>query len=249
MKNYNRCIFIGEIDKQKIINDFLKNNEINKIFVIGDELDINFENKEYIKFIDVIKYKYYFHLLQEINKKSLVILNECLKKKNRYELSYNCIRHYCKQSGNVIIFNFLPLINKEKEFAILYDMIQINPFWKGKYEYITDFSNVFCGEINFDFNVTEIKIDEHCLDLYEKEKEKLFLQVKRDVEIVPRRLLKFSEKINKKYVKDFDSMQNKKIKMNIVVNQLNVDKWYYNDLLRWKGEIENVRNKIQQVWG
>lgn len=244
MKN-SKMIYLGDTDKNAVITEFLNSNNIQKIYVIGDDLNIDFENKEYIKFSDVIMYKYYYRLLQEINNNTLIILNECLKKQNRYELSYNCIRRYVMQTENVIVFNFLPIINNEKDFAILYDFIQKNPFLKEKYEYITDFSNVKNGEIDFDFKVENIKIDDNYLILYEQEKEKILNQVNKDPDIIPRRLLKFSEKINKKYIKNFDSLKDKKIKMNIVVNQLKVDKWYYNDLLRWRNEIENITNKIQ----
>ena len=75
-------IFVGECDKLKIIHDYVNKNGIQRVYVIGDDLGIG----EHVKFSDTIMYKYFYRLLQEINTQSLVVLNECLRKQNRYDL-------------------------------------------------------------------------------------------------------------------------------------------------------------------
>lgn len=235
-------IFIGECDKGKIISDYIKENSIDRVYTLGEDSGFG----EHTKFSDVIEYEPYYRLLQEINKDSLVILNECLRKKHRGDLHYNCIRHYIQQTNHVLIFQYYPIIDKEEDFAILMDFIALNPFAKQPYRYMTDFSGVVVGKVKMDINMREIEIDESYLPLYEQEKEKIISQVKRDPDIIPRRLLKFSEKINKKYVPNFDSLKERKQEMNVVVNQLKVDKYYYQKLLEWKGEVENVLHRIQE---
>lgn len=239
-------IYIGEQDKEGIIKDYIKNNDIEKVYVFGDKLDFDLPIKsECIKYADTIKYKYFYRLLQEINKKSLIVFNECLKNNNRYNLNYNCLRRYVLQTNNVLIFNYYPIIREEKDFMILYDMIQNNPFLKEKYEYVTKFKGVTLGKFDFIVNKTEITVDDEYVTEYEKKKEEVIKQVRKDADIIPRRLLKYSESVNKKYVNKFDSMKKIKREMNVVVSQLKVDKYYYGELMKFKGELENVSERIQ----
>ena len=236
-------IFIGENDKKKIINDYISNHKIEKVYIIGEDLDIGFDEKECIKFSDTIMYKYFYRLLQEINNNSLIILNECLRKKNRYDLTYNCIRRYCLQTPHILIFNYFPIITKEQDFMILYDMIQNNPFLKEAYKYVTHFENVTISKVRFDIDKTDITLPDECVKKYEQEKENIIKQVKKDPDIIPRRLLKFSES---QKPKGYDRLDKIKPQMRVVVSQLKVDKYYYNELLKFRKELENV---IQRIHG
>lgn len=241
-----RKIYIGEHDKKALIENYVKENQIEKIYVLGDDVDIEAPNKENIIFKEVIMYKYFYRLLQEIDKNTLIVLNECLQKENRYCLEYNCIRHYLQLTGHILVFNYYPIIEHEEDFAILMDFASENPFLKEPYRYMTNFQNVEATPIKFDITVQRIVVDEKHESEYEELKNKTIAEVRKDPNIIPRRLLRFSEKLNKKQVKQFDSLSTKKHQMNVVINQLKVDEWYYNDLLRWKGEIENVINKVLQ---
>jgi hypothetical protein len=245
LKGVYGYIHIGECDKLKIIKDYIKDKEINKIFIIGDELDLSELNIEYerIKFTDTIMYKYFYRWLQEINNNSLIILNECLKKQNRYDLTYNCIRRYVLQTKNRLIFNYFPIIKNEEDFMILYDMIQDNPFLKEKYEYVTHFENVIVHNVKFEISKTEITVSEEIVKQYELEKEETIAQVKKDPNIIPRRLLKFSEKHKPKW---YDKLNDIKPIMNVCVSQLKVDQYYYNELLKFKEELENVIQNISR---
>lgn len=234
-------IYIGNHDKTKIVNEYIANNDIEKVYIIGDDLMIDFENKENIKFQDTIKYKYFYRLLQEIGKKSLVVLNECLKKQDRYDLTYNCIRRYMLQTDNRIIFNYFPIIKTQEDFMILYDMLQNNPFLKEPYKYITNFENVEVADVTFEINKTDIILPTECEVQYEQEKEAIISQVNKDPDIIPRRLLKFSEK-NKP--SGFDSLSKIKPVMNVAVSQLKVDKYYYNELLSFRKELDDVLQRI-----
>ena len=233
-------IYVGEQDKIKILNDYIQSNDINKVYIIGEDLPLDY-NKEYIKFSDTIMYKYFYRLLQEINKNSLIVLNECLKKQNRYDLTYNCIRRYILQTNHRIIFNYYPIIREEKDFMILYDMLQNNPFLKEKYEYITKFDNVEIGSIEFEVTKDDVNID-LSNEEYEAEKKKLVSEVNKDPDIIPRRLLKF---IESKKPKGYDRIDKIKKHMKVAVSQFKVDEYYYNQLLDFKKELDNVVQRIQ----
>lgn len=240
-------IFIGDVDKIGIIKNYISNNSIKKIFVIGDALDLDELNVEYecVKFSDTIMYVYFYRLLQEVNGDSLIVLNECLRKQNRYDLTYNCIKRYVIQTKHRLVFNYYPIIKEEKDFMILYDMLMDNPFLKEKYEYVTKFENVTIGNVEFSVHKTDITIDAKYVEQYAEKKEEIIGQVKKDANIIPRRLLKFSESVNKKYIKKFDSMSKIKHHMNVVVNQTGVDKYYYNELVKFGKELDNVIKRIQ----
>lgn len=234
-------IYIGEYNKAKIVNEYISDNKIDKVYIIGDDIEIDFENKENIKFSDTIMYKYFYRLLQEINKNSLIVLNECLKKQNRYDLTYNCIRRYMLQTDHRLIFNYFPIIKEQEDFMILYDMLQNNPFLKEPYKYITEFENVEVGKVVFEVNKTDIVLPSECETEYEREKEAVIGQVNKDPDIIPRRLLKFSEK-NKP--KNYDSLSKIKPVMNVAVSQLKVDTYYYNELLNFRKELSDVLQRI-----
>lgn len=234
-------IYIGEHDKAKIVNEYISDNKIDKVYIIGDDISIDFENKENIKFSDTIMYKYFYRLLQEINKDSLIVLNECLKKQNRYDLTYNCIRRYMLQTDHRLIFNYFPIIKEQEDFMILYDMLQNNPFLKEPYKYITEFENVEVGKVVFEINKTDVVLPDECEVEYEREKENLIGKVNKDPDIIPRGLLRFSEK---KKPKNYDSLAKIKPVMNVAVSQLKVDTYYYNELLNFRKELTDVLQKI-----
>ena len=106
-------IYIGLSDKDKIpiIREYVKDNNIAQLIVISaDEFPLDID-AHHIKFSDTIMYKVFYPLLQEINKQTLVVINECLRTQNRYDLNYNCIRQYLNLTDHQIVFQYLPLID------------------------------------------------------------------------------------------------------------------------------------------
>lgn len=227
-------IFIGQYSKDDKI-DLSK-----KIYLIGD--DIDGIKSERISFADSIMYKYFYKFLAEINQDSIVVLNNILKRKNRSALEYNCIRQYCQQAGEVIAFQDYPIIDSREDFMILYDMIQKNPFWREDYENIDRFENVECNA-SLEIIRHDIVLNDKFIRQYEELKEKTISEVKKDPDIIPRRLLKFSEKCKAKYG-DFDDMRKLKPVMNVGVSQLKVDEYYYRELKKKEVELYAVREKI-----
>lgn len=66
-------------------------------------------------------YRTYYRLLQEIDRRTLVVVNECLRTQNRHDLTYNCIRLYLQQAGHRLVFQWLPLIDTPEDFGVLFD--------------------------------------------------------------------------------------------------------------------------------
>ncbi len=82
----------------------------------------SFPAHEHVEWADVITYVFYYRLLQEIGPSTLVVVNECLRTQNRYELAYNCIRLFLAQTPHVLVFQYLPLIDTFDDFAALFDL-------------------------------------------------------------------------------------------------------------------------------
>jgi hypothetical protein len=232
-------IYLGELDKKGIFDKTYMNQNI---YIIGDDLSFII-NKTFVSYQDTIMYKYYYDLLQKITCNDLVILNEVMKTKNRYDLHYNCIRKYVLSRPNRIIFQTKPIIDSVDDLMILYDFDNDSPFLKQRIEDVG--IKAMLGNIDIDVSVAHITLSDIEKELYQKEKIKIIKEVKKDPDIIPRRLLKYSESLNEKITgKKFDKKDDIKSIMNICVNDSGVDNYYYNKILSYQEELKNVKNKI-----
>lgn len=115
---------LNSIDKDIAIRDYCKANAINKVFILSPEkfmFSCYHEHHEQIEYDQIIQYKFFYRLLQEIGKDTLVVVNECLRTQDRNDLTYNCIRNFLNQTTHAIIFQYLPLIDTFDDFMILVD--------------------------------------------------------------------------------------------------------------------------------
>jgi hypothetical protein len=110
---------LNNSEKAPLVQSYCADHEIKKVFVLSPARFAY--NSDFIDYPDIIMYKTYYRLLQEIDKTSLVVINECLRTQNRYDLTYNCIRNYLNQAGHCIIFQYLPLIDTFDDFMVLLD--------------------------------------------------------------------------------------------------------------------------------
>ena len=131
-----------------------------KLYVAGDPVPL--EGYQ-ITFKEVIMYKHYFPWLQELGPDTVLVLNNCLKKPAFSCLEYNCIRHYCQQSGHVLVFSPLPLIQTIDDFKVLRSFIAPNPFLK---EFDNDYSRVHAN-FKISYSVEEVKLDAKVHEKYE----------------------------------------------------------------------------------
>lgn len=235
-------IHVGGCDKRSIVSGFIQGREIDRCYVIGEPL--GFEPgvpTEYFPWNRTDCYTEYYHLLQVVGPRSLIVLNECLKSTERNGLKYNCIRKYMIQTPHRLVFNYWPILKQERDFAILYDMISDNPWWKEKYEYITEFEGVTDHGFEFVLEKVDIRFSQEVVEQYAVEKRRAIEAVKKDPDIIPRRLLKFSEG---KKPRGFDSLARPLPRMRVCVSQLGVDRWYYGELLKFGEELEHARAAI-----
>lgn len=237
-------IHIGSCDKNEIIQDYIAEKNINKIILIGENMDIDTDvSVVHCPFADTIKYSWYYKLLGDIVPTVLIILNECLKKANRYDLTYNCIRKYCIQTPHRLIFNYYPIIREKEDFMILYDMISPNPHWKEAYRYITRFEEVYLHDYHYNLDVDNIELD-ISQEEYEQKKEEIISQVKKDADIIPRRLYKW---VNEHKPKGYDKMDKIKPDMKVCVSQLKVDTYYLGTLESFRKELNDVTDDLRQA--
>lgn len=129
-----KAIFLGEQNPKEIVEDYLKNNQIERVFIIGDKIDLDSGARvDHITYAQTILYKFYYPWLKDITSNCLVVWNNAMRTKSRYDLHYNCIRRYMQQADHRIIFEHFPVREKEEEFMILWDMTLNNPFLKEPY--------------------------------------------------------------------------------------------------------------------
>jgi hypothetical protein len=137
-------IYIGlsATDKARVIRDRMPGYRKTYIFVADKypgDLDLS-GDFEIVTYSEVILYRFFYRLLGEIGRDSLIIVNEFIKTKKRSDLTYNCLAKYINQAGEILVFNFAPLISEEADFMILQDMETrgqsrlasfSREFWKG----------------------------------------------------------------------------------------------------------------------
>ena len=101
-------IGLGLKEKQKVVDEYLSNNNINKVYCLYyRDFKPSYKTDceiEYVEYADIIMYKYFYRLLEEIDDKKLIIVDGCMRTQNRSELTYNCVHHYLNQTPHKIIF-------------------------------------------------------------------------------------------------------------------------------------------------
>lgn len=168
-------------EKQAEIDQYLKQNEINKIFVFYPAMfPITFDVREdlkieYIEYKDIIEYKPFYHLLEVIDTKTLLIFNECLRTQNRSDLTYNCAHHYANQTGHKIVFEYFPFIEQNADFMILLDL-QTPGKYKGRsfdYQYLQE-EDIKANPQHITLETIDLSLSAADIKKYEKKKEQLF---------------------------------------------------------------------------
>lgn len=194
--------------KQLEINKYLDANpDIKKIIVLYHK---NFKEQfeankpiEYIEYADIIMYKFFYRLLEEIDNTHLIIVNECMQTQNRRELTYNCAHHYLNQTEHKIVFENFPFIESQEDFMILLDFQNKNKY-KGKsfdWNFILN-KDIEITRHNLKFESLEIPLTAEQKDEYLKKKEELLNDLKsKDPNILPRELHLWLGQFKKHYIK------------------------------------------------
>ena len=144
---------------------------------------------------DIIEYRFYYRLLQEIEPRTLVVVNECLRSQNRHILTYNCLRLFLNQTKHHIIFQRLPVLDTWSDFATLFDF-DTRGRWKREKidaEQVLRECDVQVAVAPPTFRAIEVPVSRSLAREYLRQKAKLLSAVRADVDkdphLVPRNLL------------------------------------------------------------
>ena len=92
------------------------------------------ESCEQYEWADIIMYKVFYPLLERIDDSFLIVINECLRVRNRNDLTYNCLHHYLNQTRHRIVFEYFPFIEDAADTMILLDNDKPNRFKGSGYD-------------------------------------------------------------------------------------------------------------------
>ena len=187
-------IFIGYDDAEKRveIERYRAAYAITKTVVISaDGFPLPMDDTDQVKYSDVIMYVTFYPLLQKIDGHTLVVLNECLRTQNRYDLSYNCIRNYLNQTTHQLIFQQLPQIDTADDFMIMFDF-DTRSRWKRRAfdpDLIAREAQVIVRELPLTFTRIAVPPSAKTKAKYEQERDRLFGAIgNRDPHTLPRNL-------------------------------------------------------------
>lgn len=186
--------YIGDWDKQKVITHYIENNDIRKVLVIHSKrlftpYEIGVEH-EFIEYSQTIMYKNYYRLLQWVDKRTLIVVDNILLTRNRYQLEYNCINNYINQTPHRLVFNYLPFMEDKNDFMILLDFFNKNKYKCEPFvwEFLSDVKT-FIKPVHFNFTFTEVEITDEEREKYQKQRDKLFDEIElKDPITIPRNL-------------------------------------------------------------
>lgn len=193
-------IFLGLDDKQKSVevSRYCEDHGITRVVCISPakfrcELAVE---AEHIEWAEVIQYKFFYRLLQEIDKNTLVVVNECLRTQNRYDLTYNCIRHFLNQTRHQIVFQYLPVIDTIEDFMVLFDFDTRSQWKRDAFSpKLLAECELFVNPVNVRLEAKTVEVDAKTAAAYGKEKRKLIDGIGlKDPHTIPRNLYLLSGK-------------------------------------------------------
>jgi hypothetical protein len=154
----------------------------------------------FVDWPDLIMYRYFYKLLQEIDNSTLVVINECLRTQDRNCLTYNCVRNYLNRTPHVLVFQYLPIIDTIEDFMTLFDFATQSR-WKRepfRRELLTEATVAVAPSPPLMLVPVHVPVDDKTRAAYAKEKASLLAEVRgdpdKDPHLLPRNLLLASGK-------------------------------------------------------
>ena len=175
------------------------------------------DKAEYNEWSDIIMYNFSYRLLEEIDKHTLIILEELVRTQNRSDLTYNCAHHYLNQTPHRIIFEYFPIIEQQEDVMILLNFENKDKY-RGKgfqYEYLKE-EDIKMISRKVELEVIDVETAAKEIELYEKKKENLFANLgNKDPDIIPRNLQLLAGDFKKKALKPHELYvaRNKRFKL------------------------------------
>lgn len=186
------CLGHSDADKLLTVNRYRAEHEIDKVVIISPSRfsTLNIDGADVVEYDQVIKYKVFYRLLQEINQKTLIVINECLRTQNRHDLTYNCIRQYLNQTPHSVVFQYLPIIDTFNDFMVLVDFVTQSRWKRENFSTsVLEGVQVRIVEQTPRFTQIPVKTTAVMRTMYQKEKRKLIDGIGlRDPHTIPRNL-------------------------------------------------------------
>lgn len=195
-------IFIG-LDmeqKQQEISRYVAEHGISKVFIFyPEQFPCSYPGSQQIEYKEIIMYRTFYPLLEEIGPDCLLVFHECLRTQNRSDLTYNCAHHYCNQTPHKLVFEHFPFIESMDDFMILLDLLN-----KGRYKGKA-FDWSYVAEQEVEYHATHLKaeaipvpVSPRAAAEYEIKKEELFANLgESDPDTIPRQLHVYAGKYKK----------------------------------------------------
>lgn len=187
-------IYLGYSNAAKLaaIQTYCAAHDIHHVVVIAPpHAPLPVAGADHIDYAEVIMYRTFYRLLQEISNRTLIVLNECLRTQNRYDLAYNCIRNFLNQTRHQLIFQHLPQIDTRNDFMILFDF-DTQSRWKRRafdVDLILDNATVNICPVHLRFYRVDVPTSAKTQEKYRIEREKLFANLgQKDPHTLPRNL-------------------------------------------------------------
>lgn len=198
-------IGLREEQKKREIQKYINNHNVESVIVFSpkkfflDLPELDGVPIRQIEYDEVIMYRTFYPLLEEIGKTHLLVVNEFMRKTNRVDLTYNCLRHYLNQCGHQIIFEYFPFISKPADFMTLldFDTQSIHKGFGFEWPMLQE-TDLLCQNQNLTFNIENVPIPDGAEEEYKNKRDELFDNLgRRDPDIVPRELHLFTGKWKK----------------------------------------------------
>ena len=188
------CIGCLDSEKEETIAAYRDKHDIEHMVIISaDECSLSASDADMVRYSDVIMYVTFYRLLREITPKTLIVLNECLRTQNRYDLSYNCIRNFLNLTSHQLVFSCLPLIDSSDDFMILFDFDTRSRWKRRPFD-----AKLIAGEsevrvvrpLAVHFERIDVPTSGKTRERYDCDRERLFREIggTRDPHIIPRNL-------------------------------------------------------------
>lgn len=196
---------LGKNEKETAVSEYRAAHDIRRVIVISPEKFIapEIDGADYNTYKSAITYVTFYRLLQEVDEHTLIVLNECLRTQNRYDLTYNCIRHFLAQTAHQLIFQQLPQIDIREDFMILFDF-DTKSRWKRRAfskRLIEENAQVSGHALGIGFSRVNVAISEKTRERYTTKREKMFNELgARDPHIIPRNLYLIGGKDKKAHI-------------------------------------------------
>lgn len=202
-------IRIGLSDRQKckeVERHLQEHPEIKKIFCFYfKDYPLSLKTGvevEHIEYSNIIKYKYFYRLLEEIDESGLIVINECMRTQKRSDLAYNCAHHYLNQTPHRIIFEFFPIIDSKDDFMILLDFENKGKYKGKSFDYVyLQTEDVKVKPFPVRIKALPVEASEVDRKRYEKKKQQLFDSLgNKDPDNIPRALQLLAGDLKKKAI-------------------------------------------------